>query len=1131
MGSVASRSEKTHLKGGPQCREYRLPHVRQKDRFNKVESSHFYNAFDAFIDKFDYLIVFPLTEGPCLSSNASSRWVSTKQHHEERITWAECCVIWRKAVSGTEHKRAQAVEELATIWKKRTGTYPKPHDRMRKSAWLSVAREALIYKLGTQLGLQLRVSANATTIYCRVRAPMRFLELQADRDNYRLQMRAEIDPGSEKFWNVVLDQTDESNGPEKVAVEVLEEKRLYSIDEARVILEKLYAAGKISPAELVVDQDIESPEMFSRRIHALERIADRVPVTNQFPAYTSLLSTKPHLRYLYQTYPSVRGTTIFRSKDRLLLTKSILDQALNLEVLCIAGVARSFFPLHDANRGEQLTIEILGKKWVTFWLPSSEEVGCPYPTHSSYDDDVEVSWFVRPFCQPLGAIREYFGEKVALYYAYLGYFTIQLICPCLLSVGVTVINILRGYKDTVQKLDYSSYAYVFLLLTWATLYEQSWNRECAMIAVKWGTTGVESEEQDRPEFVGDAVQPLKRSRVTNRRETYFPSSKRTLIQLGSNGTILLWIMLDLAVLGAVFYGQSYLYDTIDTYWFSWVVAALLAVVMQSASYLFRRIAKQLNDNENYRTDTEYGDNLVIKVIIFELINSLFPCAFTAFGKGYIFNSCHSSCVDDLRQLLYAIIFIRVCRRVANISATIAKGQYQQLVESQALSLGGSANKDEELQSLTDEVEDDIQFLQEVNREDYHGSFDEYADTFLQYSYIVLFGIVMPILAIISLIECLIKIRLDAYTLCYLRKRPHVELAEDAGLWAEHLGTITYFGIYLSVAIFTLSMDDIAEYSYLDRTIVFLLFSQGMVMYVLKLKTWLPVESDEVDEILSRQEYIINKFVKGYSDDDEDLGGDIPGHVEDTMDMEGLKLFDLRKGMTITDEDYTKIEYLEAQKRDLMRELRLIKDRLQDAYKTETFNDMTGVGETKHGLSLGRLSVRLVEIHNFHDPELSVLGPKPSFKIRVDIKGTKPGGAAPAPPFGALADSSLLTLKPDDSVSIQQSLGPFAPIRTIHAMVHFNVLNMSQSAYEANIATASVPLRDLQDQAQHDKILNLSIRCIDGSLKHSNAQLYVNLTFQYSKVVPIRSKVYLIQDKMHSIDRDLVQLRSGKSLKK
>jgi hypothetical protein len=47
-----------------------------------------------------------------------------------------------------------------------------------------------------------------------------------------------------------------------------------------------------------------------------------------------------------------------------------------------------------------------------------------------------------------------------------------------------------------------------------------------------------------------------------------------------------------------------------------------------------------------------------------------------------------------------------------------------------------------------------------------------------------------------------------------------------------------------------------------------------------------------------------------------------------------------------------ITRLEGDRRRLIKELVVIKDTLQEVFKTETFNDVTGIGESKLGLPLG-----------------------------------------------------------------------------------------------------------------------------------------------------------------------------------
>ena len=56
----------------------------------------------------------------------------------------------------------------------------------------------------------------------------------------------------------------------------------------------------------------------------------------------------------------------------------------------------------DANRGDRLTLDILKRRWVTFWLATALEAGAPTVTSPAYDDDVEAWMYERPFSQPLG---------------------------------------------------------------------------------------------------------------------------------------------------------------------------------------------------------------------------------------------------------------------------------------------------------------------------------------------------------------------------------------------------------------------------------------------------------------------------------------------------------------------------------------------------------------------------------------------------------------------------------------------------------------------------------------------------------------------------------------------------------
>jgi hypothetical protein len=60
---------------------------------------------------------------------------------------------------------------------------------------------------------------------------------------HRLQFRGEVDPGSEDFWNRVTLKKYKKEYKE-VALEIREERTLFTVEQANAILEKLFRAGE-----------------------------------------------------------------------------------------------------------------------------------------------------------------------------------------------------------------------------------------------------------------------------------------------------------------------------------------------------------------------------------------------------------------------------------------------------------------------------------------------------------------------------------------------------------------------------------------------------------------------------------------------------------------------------------------------------------------------------------------------------------------------------------------------------------------------------------------------------------------------------------------------------------------------
>jgi len=105
------------------------------------------------------------------------------------------------------------------------------------------------------------------------------------------------------------------------------------------------------------------------------------------------------------------------------------------------------------------------------------------------------------------------------------------------------------------------------------------------------------------------------------------------------------------------------------------------------------------------------------------------------------------------------------------------------------------------------------------------------------------------------------------------------------------------------------------------------------------------------------------------------------------------------------------------------------------------------------------------------------------------------------------------------------MGPYAPIRTQDADIQFDILEITPTSANS-IATCSIYLRDLQDQKPKDHILELKLRAESGDLLPSNARIFANICFQFSKLVPVRNRIYEHQDKLRKYEKELARLKTG-----
>lgn len=99
--------------------------------------------------------------------------------------------------------------------------------------------------------------------------------------------------------------------------------------------------------------------------------------------------------------------------------------------------------------------------------------------------------------EPINLISDYFGEKYALYIAFMFHHLGWLIMPSFLGTLLFIYQLYRGFKYqeegmnlidsySLQVDNWANYIYIIFITLWSTFYLESWKRKHASISYTWG---------------------------------------------------------------------------------------------------------------------------------------------------------------------------------------------------------------------------------------------------------------------------------------------------------------------------------------------------------------------------------------------------------------------------------------------------------------------------------------------------------------------------------------------------------------------------------------------------------------------------------------------------------------------
>ncbi|XP_026233904.1 anoctamin-9-like [Anabas testudineus] len=521
---------------------------------------------------------------------------------------------------------------------------------------------------------------------------------------------------------------------------------------------------------------------------------------------------------------------------------TFLNTGENLNALLEKNVFETVFCLHEKKQQKQLT-----KDW--------------------------ARWSRLFSRQPFHDVKCYFGEKVALYYLWLGWYTQLLVPAAVLGVVVFLYglaffntsplitevctsNIIMcprcDNKCKVWKLSdtcaYSKISHLFdnegtvafamFMAIWATVFLELWKRHRATYVSRWKVYDwSELEEELILDIVNDP-----NCRIKRYNHSYLQSTIVLVLV-----TVMLMLIIGLAQALVVFRvvaapwlsecSWEFIHDNANT------VAVMLGAVLhyvtiQIMTRVNRWVSLKLCDIEETNSSAATERSFTVKMFTFQFFTLFSSLFYVAFFLGRInghpgnyariarwrLEECHpSGCLTDLFiQMAVIMLLKQTLNNIVEFTGPWMKSFLGSRSSKKLQRKCGQCNR----KACRDEdrgVEPcDICKLQDwlrnykLAKTDAFSLFNEFLEMVVQFSFTTIFVAAFPLAPLLALINNIFEIRLDAIKMVRLERRLVPRKTNDIGVWTKVLEAVGVLAVIANGLVIGVSSDFIPRLVYRYR---------------------------------------------------------------------------------------------------------------------------------------------------------------------------------------------------------------------------------------------------------------------------------------------------------------------------
>uniref|UniRef100_A0A4W6ETZ2 Anoctamin n=1 Tax=Lates calcarifer TaxID=8187 RepID=A0A4W6ETZ2_LATCA len=457
---------------------------------------------------------------------------------------------------------------------------------------------------------------------------------------------------------------------------------------------------------------------------------------------------------------------------------------------------------------------------------------------------VVLSEKCKQFVSFFNVFRKYFGEKIGLYFAWLGLYTQMLIPASLVGVIVFLYGC-ATVDDNIPSMEichprnnitmcplcdrvcsywklstacgtarashlFDNPATVFFsifMALWAAMFMEHWKRRQMRLNYEWDLTGFEDEEVEKLNY-------------QDRLPAYMTNIVMMLLMIGVTFAIVFGVILYRISTKAALHMSSnpttrnHVQLTVKT-----TAAIINLVVILILDEVYGAVARWLTVLEVPKTDKSFEERLIFKTFILKFFNAFTPIIYIAFFRGrlvgrpgsylYVFESyrmeecAHGGCLMELCIQLSITMLGK--QLIQNNLFEIGIPKLKKLIRYIRSKQG--AFQEEERQKKLQRYEAD-HFL-----EPFAGLTPEYMEMIIQFGFVTLFVASFPLAPLFALLNNIIEIRLDAKKFVTELRRPVAARAKDIGIWYNILRGVAKVAVIINAFVISFTSDFIPRMVY------------------------------------------------------------------------------------------------------------------------------------------------------------------------------------------------------------------------------------------------------------------------------------------------------------------------------